>query len=568
MTRRPTGPFGPRRVTYADYTASGRSLTFIEDYLRAAVLPLYANTHTESSGTGLPDDALPRGGAAHHRDGGGRDADAARGHLRRLGLDGRHRQARRRARPALARRARRALRPARPDPGRGASGRVHRALRAPLQRAAVARVHRRRGHHPRGRGRSHRPGAAGAGAASATPTGRCASAPSRPPPTSPASCPTRARSPCCSTATARCRCGTSRPRRRTWTSRWRPIGRRRTATRREAHLDEKDAVFISVHKLIGGPGTPGVLVARRDLFQNRVPTVVGGGTVAYVNTEEHLYLADPEHREEAGTPDIIGSIRAGPRVPAQGAGRRGRHRGARGVVHRAGHRALGARARHRHPGRPARPPAVHRQLHGPPQRPVPASQPGGRAAQRPVRHPVARWLLLCRARTATGCWASTWRRPTGSSGRSCSAARASSPAGCGSTSTTSSARPCSSTSSMPWSWSRPTAGGCCRSTGSMPRPGLWRHVGGTRGSRRCRWRTSATRTARCATTRTARPLPESALAQHLADARALLRDAAAARRAAAGGRRPGRGPAVPRPALVPDARRGRPGAGAADRQPV
>src|SRR5574342_1269874 len=47
------GPFGPRRVTYADYTASGRALSFIEDYIRAAVLPLYANTHTESSGTGL-----------------------------------------------------------------------------------------------------------------------------------------------------------------------------------------------------------------------------------------------------------------------------------------------------------------------------------------------------------------------------------------------------------------------------------------------------------------------------------------------------------------------------------
>src|SRR5207253_3072276 len=47
------GPFGLRRVTYADYTASGRALTFVEDYLRDAVLPLYANTHTESSGTGL-----------------------------------------------------------------------------------------------------------------------------------------------------------------------------------------------------------------------------------------------------------------------------------------------------------------------------------------------------------------------------------------------------------------------------------------------------------------------------------------------------------------------------------
>ena len=47
------GPFGPRRVTYADYTASGRSLSFLEDFIRHQVLPLYANTHTETSGTGL-----------------------------------------------------------------------------------------------------------------------------------------------------------------------------------------------------------------------------------------------------------------------------------------------------------------------------------------------------------------------------------------------------------------------------------------------------------------------------------------------------------------------------------
>ena len=44
-------PFGDRRITYADYTASGRAVTFIEDHLRHA-LALYGNTHTEDDATG------------------------------------------------------------------------------------------------------------------------------------------------------------------------------------------------------------------------------------------------------------------------------------------------------------------------------------------------------------------------------------------------------------------------------------------------------------------------------------------------------------------------------------
>ncbi len=73
----------------------------------------------------------------------------------------------------------------------------------------------------------------------------------------------------------------------------------------------KDAVFISPHKFIGGPGTPGVLVAKRALFQNRVPSAPGGGTVDYVGVDRHAYSADLVEREEAGTPAIIESIRCG-----------------------------------------------------------------------------------------------------------------------------------------------------------------------------------------------------------------------------------------------------------------
>ena len=72
-----------------------------------------------------------------------------------------------------------------------------------------------------------------------------------------------------------------------------------------------DAVFLSPHKFIGGPGTPGVLVVKNSLVNNTVPTVVGGGTVMYVTPEDHLFTKDIERREEGGTPAIVETIRAG-----------------------------------------------------------------------------------------------------------------------------------------------------------------------------------------------------------------------------------------------------------------
>lgn len=73
----------------------------------------------------------------------------------------------------------------------------------------------------------------------------------------------------------------------------------------------KDAIFFSGHKFIGGPGSPGVLIAKKRLLAKPVPTHPGGGTVFYVTDEDHRYLSNKVEREEGGTPDIIGSIRLG-----------------------------------------------------------------------------------------------------------------------------------------------------------------------------------------------------------------------------------------------------------------
>jgi len=73
----------------------------------------------------------------------------------------------------------------------------------------------------------------------------------------------------------------------------------------------KDAVFISPHKFVGGPGCSGVLVVKKSLIKNTTPVTPGGGTVSYVSPWRHVYHDDPERREEGGTPDIVGAVRAG-----------------------------------------------------------------------------------------------------------------------------------------------------------------------------------------------------------------------------------------------------------------
>ncbi|KAI3665084.1 hypothetical protein L6452_43702 [Arctium lappa] len=84
---------------------------------------------------------------------------------------------------------------------------------------------------------------------------------------------------------------------------------------RSGAIDGYDAIALSPHKFLGGPGSPGILLMNKALYNlnDSPPSTCGGGTVNFVNCfheKDTLYVDDIEEREDAGTPSIIQRVKA------------------------------------------------------------------------------------------------------------------------------------------------------------------------------------------------------------------------------------------------------------------
>jgi selenocysteine lyase/cysteine desulfurase len=72
-----------------------------------------------------------------------------------------------------------------------------------------------------------------------------------------------------------------------------------------------DAIYFSMHKFLGGPGAPGVLIFNKNLYGDQAPDQPGGGTVTYSNPwGDRRYAPDIETREDGGTPPFLQAIKA------------------------------------------------------------------------------------------------------------------------------------------------------------------------------------------------------------------------------------------------------------------